>query len=335
MIRARSTTLALCIAAALMALACSAGGGPSPRSTGSSGSDNLSVPAMKLRVLKAVGGHLDYCDPDLYPVGFGTPLEAAERRLPSIRAAAGSFAAILAFEHIPAGSALTDAQKVAINEDYKQIEAIDLRPAGARFGFTVYVPTQAYPTYSRSFSGTVDRSGSVRLGSPGPGRSKMCPICLAQGTMIATPNGPVSVQSIRPGMAVWTTDRAGRRIEGHVLEAGWMVAFPGHTVVTVELANGLSVTASPGHPTGDGRTVGDLRVGDLLDGAVVVAATLRPYEGSATYDLLPSGPTGAYFANGVLLGSTLAETPGRASQSSNRCDTSDARCQVARYATVR
>jgi hypothetical protein len=30
-----------------------------------------------------------------------------------------------------------------------------------------------------------------------------------------------------------------------------------------------------------------------------------PYEGSATYDLLPSGDTGLYWADGILLGSTL------------------------------
>jgi hypothetical protein len=39
-----------------------------------------------------------------------------------------------------------------------------------------------------------------------------------------------------------------------------------------------------------------------------VRTALVPYT-SATYDLLPSGPTGTYFADGVLLGSTLAVNP--------------------------
>ena len=39
--------------------------------------------------------------------------------------------------------------------------------------------------------------------------------------------------------------------------------------------------------------------------ARVVRVVPIPYAGRFTYDLLPSGPTGAYFANGVLLGSTL------------------------------
>jgi len=65
------------------------------------------------------------------------------------------------------------------------------------------------------------------------------------------------------------------------------------------------VRVSPGHPTADGRAVGSLRAGDRYDGAVVTSATLVPYGEPATYDLLPSGPTGTYWANGVLLGSTL------------------------------
>ena len=34
-------------------------------------------------------------------------------------------------------------------------------------------------------------------------------------------------------------------------------------------------------------------------------ATLIPYEGLFTFDLLPAGPTGTYFADGILLRSTL------------------------------
>jgi len=37
----------------------------------------------------------------------------------------------------------------------------------------------------------------------------------------------------------------------------------------------------------------------------VVRADLVPYAGSATYDLLPAGPTTTYWANGILLASTL------------------------------
>jgi len=104
---------------------------------------------------------------------------------------------------------------------------------------------------------------------------------------------------------VWTTDLGGRRIMGVVLATGHMMAPIGHEVVRLTLADGRTVLASPAHPTADGRLVGGLRPGDRLDGSVVVGAALVPYADVATYDLLPSGPTGTYFANGVLLGSTL------------------------------
>jgi hypothetical protein len=49
----------------------------------------------------------------------------------------------------------------------------------------------------------------------------------------------------------------------------------------------------------------DLHAGDPYDGSVVASVVLVPYAGT-TWDLLPSGPTGTYFANGVLLGNTLS-----------------------------
>ena len=53
------------------------------------------------------------------------------------------------------------------------------------------------------------------------------------------------------------------------------------------------------------EALGDLKVSDLLDGARVILIERLPYKGTATYDLLPSGDTGFYWANGILMGSTL------------------------------
>src|SRR5439155_1009954 len=71
------------------------------------------------------------------------------------------------------------------------------------------------------------------------------------------------------------------------------------------LSDGRTVDVSPGHPTADGRRVGDLVAGDAYDGAIVASADRVAYSGGATFDILPAGPTGAYWANGVVLGSTL------------------------------
>ena len=302
-IRARRWALllpALVLLAACGKVAASTGSRSSPSAT------PMSLPALKLAVLDAVGGHLSYCDPDLYPVARNQ-VDAAKARFPTIRQDAAAFAAILAREGFTRGQHFTTPDLIAISDDYKQIQAIDLTPAGTGYRFDLSVPQAGSDVGVWSLSGTVSRSGVVKLGPRKTGQRPSCPVCLAAGALIATPGGPIPVQKILVGMAVWTTDAQGRRVVGVVLRTGHMEAPLGHEVVHLVLSDGRSVTVSPGHPTADGRTVGELRPGDRYDGAVVRSAALAPYTG-ATWDLLPSGATGTYFADGVLLGSTLAST---------------------------
>jgi hypothetical protein len=77
-------------------------------------------------------------------------------------------------------------------------------------------------------------------------------------------------------------------------------------MVHLVLDDGRQLWASPSHPTADGRLVGELQVGDLLDGGRVVQIERLLYGEVATYDILPASETGWYWANGVLVGSTLA-----------------------------
>ena len=81
---------------------------------------------------------------------------------------------------------------------------------------------------------------------------------------------------------------------------------PGHLMVHLRLADGRELLASPGHRTADGRPLGSLAMGDEVNASKVTLWELVPYDGSRTYDLLPAGPTGEYWANGVLLSSTLS-----------------------------
>jgi hypothetical protein len=263
-------------------------------------------------VLRAVGGRLDYCDPDEFPVARGTPLQNAERRLPEIRANRPVFDAILSSLGITDPSHLTDQQIVAISQAYKQMLVIQLHPQGDLYSFQVSVPaasagaTGMLGTPSEIVTGTISRTGQVHIESRNPGSPRACPICLARGDVVATPTGPVPVQDVRVGMAVWSVDAHGRRIRAVVVQAGRAIAPLGHEVVRLALADGRVVIASPGHPTVDGRTIGSLRPRQRFNGSTVVAAELVPYRSAFTYDLLASGPTGAYFVNGVLLASTLA-----------------------------
>jgi hypothetical protein len=133
-----------------------------------------------------------------------------------------------------------------------------------------------------------------------------CPICLAAGTLIDTPNGAVPVEKLQQGMMIYTQDSTGKKIAG-VITATISVQSPtAFQIIRIVLNDGRSVEASPGHPTTDGRTIGELRVGDTLGGGTVVSVTAVPYNGY-TFDILPDGGSGFYWANGILLKSTLAQ----------------------------
>ena len=133
---------------------------------------------------------------------------------------------------------------------------------------------------------------------------RMCPICLASDMAIATPDGPVNVKDVRVGTVVWTLDAGGSKVAAGVLAVSRMPAPAAHRVVRLRLSDGREARISPDHPTIDGRYVGDLRAGDAYDGAVVRSAEREAYGDDATYDLLPEG-IGAYWVNGILMGSTL------------------------------
>ena len=80
-----------------------------------------------------------------------------------------------------------------------------------------------------------------------------------------------------------------------------------HRVVEVTLAHGATLRISPRHPTADGRRFADLAAGDLVDGVRVIGVRLVDYDQPFTYDILPDSDSGAYFAGGTLIGSTLSD----------------------------
>jgi len=133
-------------------------------------------------------------------------------------------------------------------------------------------------------------------------------ICLPAGTLIDTPSGSTPVEKLRIGDPVWSVNAMGERVSATILKVSSVAVPAGHPLVNVTLADGRKIAASPGHPTTDGRTFGEIRTGDYLDGVRVTQVDVLPSDQPATFDLLPSGPTGFYWANGVLIGSTL-KTP--------------------------
>jgi hypothetical protein len=132
-----------------------------------------------------------------------------------------------------------------------------------------------------------------------------CPICLAGSTLIDTPSGLKAVKDLQISMPVWTIDKTGHRISGIITKTSKVSVPLTHQMVHLILDDEREVFVSPGHPTSDGRTVGDLVMKDFYDGARVVSTKRVVYGEGATYDILPSGETGFYWANGIVLDSTL------------------------------
>ena len=136
-------------------------------------------------------------------------------------------------------------------------------------------------------------------------QNRPCPICLSENTVIDTPNGPVNVKDLKTGMTVLTQDSSGHKQTGIILKTGRTLVPQNHIMVHVVLSDTRELYVSPNHPTADGRLFGELLVGDTLDGSKVKSADQVPYNGTYTYDILPSGHTGFYWADGILVASTL------------------------------
>lgn len=260
------------------------------------------VPQLKFAVMDTAGKPV-WCDPDYWPLANLAREQANAIALyPQIKADTEAYAAIVAHEHLPSGD-LTDAQKLTLYRAWKLLRVVNLTATGAGYSFGYEI---AAPTAYQQVAGNVTTDGKVTVTSRKPGVRPNCPICLAASTLIATPGAEVRVTDIRVGMIVWTQDAAGHRIAEPVLEVGSVAVPRSHLMVHLVMADGRSLLVSPGHPTADGRTAGELRAGQAFDGSAVTLWELVPYGADRTYDILPAGATGRYWANGILMGSTLA-----------------------------
>jgi hypothetical protein len=258
----------------------------------------LTTAELRYRLIDKIGPPL-FCGPPV--VRMPSDSEAKQEVAALKSQDRPTFDAIVSHEKLDAAN-LTVADDRRILQQVQVLRALELVMEGQRYRFD-YIAGRPSPEH---VIGTIDVHGAIALEShdptPFPGRGG-CPICLAASDRIATPDGEVPVTELRPGMLVWTID-AGRRVAAPIEVVGHTPAPLGHRVVRVVLADGRAVVASPGHPTGDGRLIGELNPGDVLDGSQVAATELMQYTGT-TWDLLPLSSTGEYWANGVLLGSTL------------------------------
>jgi hypothetical protein len=128
-------------------------------------------------------------------------------------------------------------------------------------------------------------------------------VCASPDTPIATPEGNRPIADLKPGDLVYS-EHHGALVAVPLLKATRRAAFH-HFVVHLVTKTGAELDISAPHPTADGRTFADLKLGDALDGDPIVVREMVPYPYAYTYDILPDSSTGTYLASGLLIGSTL------------------------------
>jgi len=298
----------LALIAAVLLAACS-GSLASPTPSPTPPPQPLTVPQMKYAVMDQLGRPW-FCDPDFFPVGRGDEGQRAQEKLPEIQKDADTFSAIVAHLKLTPAPPYTADQLLAIYREWKTLNALQLQPGSFGSPSTPQDWTFAYLAMRNTgggerVEGRVSADGRITVTTRQQAGPPQCPICLALGTRIATPTGETAVQDLRIGDVVWTLDPSGARVSAPLIAVGSTPVPASHIVVRVALDDGRVVYVSPGHLTADGRHIGDLAAGDTLDGARIASVDRVAYAGGATYDILPAGATGFYWANGVLLGSTL------------------------------
>ncbi len=251
---------------------------------------------LKYRIIAAEGTPFA-CGP---PVAREPQFEA-DQAFPTIQADQATYQAILAHAR-PAGDPSQPGFRLAVYREWQKLQAVRLTPSGDGYQFSLQVSPSG--RQAKLVTGTIDSSGNITNVTT-QSSVIMCPICLPAAATIATPTGPVAVSRLRPGELVWTLGSDGARVAAPVLRLGSVPMPFGHDAVRLDLADGRSVSGSAAHPTADGRRLGELAVGSPLDGSRVVAVSQVHLVDGGTYDLLPAGATGDYWADGVLLGSTL------------------------------
>jgi|GEM_PF-272399 len=250
--------------------------------------------------------NLFFCDPDYYPVARADETDLARQKFPELQANQEEFQAILNHNSLSGLTTFTDDQKLLIYREHKKLAAIHFELSGNADAYQFQLQVAENEQEGFIIHGVIDSSGSITEQQRDPS-FPTCPICLAAHTQIDTPLGLIAVEDLSIGDPVWTVDAVGARVAATILKTARVSVPANHQMVHIVLEDGREVWASPGHPTTTGQALGNLQPGDRLDGARVTRVERVPYDAPATYDLLPTGGTGFYWANGILIGSTLGK----------------------------
>ena len=118
-------------------------------------------------------------------------------------------------------------------------------------------------------------------------------MCASPDTPVDTPEGERAIGELSPGDLVFSME-GGERVIVPVLRVNRTPVPPEHAMARVLFADGRAIAMSPGHPTADGRSFGDLAPGDRLGVREIQSVQSVPYGYAFTGPLLArqlSGPT--------------------------------------------
>ena len=263
---------------------------------------DLSVTDLKYLLIHHFGG-VFVAEPVVLPREIR--LEQAQNAMPAIRDNEEEFQAILQELGLEDSVTFTDEQRLLVLDEKTKLNHVRLELSGDTYAFDLVIGGR---NDRFDVSATVSRQGTISVRSNEPSLGPL-PVCLAGSTRMQTPNGDIQVRDLLAGTEVWTTDLSGARIAATIDKVASSPVPDGHEMIDLVLDDGRSLTASPRHPLADGRALEELVAGEIVDGARVVSARSVTYEESHTYDISPNGSTGLYWADEILIGSTLSKSP--------------------------
>jgi len=142
--------------------------------------------------------------------------------------------------------------------------------------------------------------------------------CLPKTTRILTSQGEEQIDNIQIGDSVYTLNNIDGKILVPILQVNKVVVQKNYILTKITLEDGRSIQASPKHPIPikinyarssrnqyEELLFSDIKKGDHIDNSRVVSIEFVNYNGGFTYDILPAGESGYYWAEGILVGSTL------------------------------
>lgn len=130
--------------------------------------------------------------------------------------------------------------------------------------------------------------------------------CLPSSTFISTPKGPVLISLLVKGDSVYSVNTRGEKIIVPLIAVNKTAVEPNHRMLNIELADGRKLQVTPDHPAAaDYFSLTQYETGTVLDKSTVTQKYFTELNDAFTYDILPGGDTGYYWANDILIGSTL------------------------------